>query len=36
MTEEKLRDIYNLELIEQIHIIRDIIKKIISKLKIKI
>lgn len=35
MTEEKLRDIYNLELIEQIHIIRDMIKEIIPKLKNK-
>lgn len=35
MTEEKLRAIYNLELIEQIHIIRDMIKEIIPKLKNK-
>ncbi len=35
MTEEKLGYIYNLELIEQIHIIRNIIKEIIPKLKNK-
>ena len=35
MTEEKLRDIYNLELIEQIQIIRNMIKEIIPKLRNK-